>query len=185
MSALSAQALSQDISEASSSLTNQNSRLNVEDQFRQRSREEHNVRHYEKLLVNARSTCQDLDQKLGVKYTPLWVNPDSLSKHSDELPEHVASLLEYAFAGLDDKAKQRQEGREGEKEDDDDDDDKKESVARAKETKMFCFLPARARLEITLSHLRRAHNYCLFCGHQYENQAELESQCPGEDEEDH
>lgn len=52
----------------------------------------------------------------------------------------------------------------------------------------IAFVPSKqpkARLDITLSHLRRAHNYCLFCGHQYSSSDELNISCPGEEEDDH
>lgn len=43
----------------------------------------------------------------------------------------------------------------------------------------------KTRLDVTLSHLRRAHCYCLFCGHRYASDEDLERSCPGEQEDDH
>jgi hypothetical protein len=163
MSASSVQALSRDILQASSKQNNEKDQMSAEEQFRLRSKQDHNVRHYESLLVNARVTCQDLDERLGVQvrvgmgrpcatyaslqtdiyynqYSPLWINPESLSKHSDQVPEHVASLIQFAFAGLDeDKAEDQ------------------DAVARAKETKLFCSLVVSTSIFL----FRRTHlTYC-------------------------
>ncbi|KDN37018.1 hypothetical protein K437DRAFT_276679 [Tilletiaria anomala UBC 951] len=56
---------------------------------------------------------------------------------------------------------------------------------QAAEAKAFCSLDPSIRLDITLAHLRKAHAYCLFCGCQYEDLADLEANCPGEREVDH
>ncbi|BGP32101.1 hypothetical protein JCM10296v2_003880 [Rhodotorula toruloides] len=43
----------------------------------------------------------------------------------------------------------------------------------------------RTRLALTLTYLRNKYNYCLWCGCQYDDRADLEANCPGEAEEDH
>lgn len=60
-------ALSRDITQASFKEANAKLSTSIEEEFRQRTRDEHTIRHYEKLLVDARSTCEDLDEKLGIK----------------------------------------------------------------------------------------------------------------------
>lgn len=60
-------ALSRDIIEATSKEANSMNSMSAEEQFRQRSKDEHTIRHYEKLLVDARRTCEDLDEKLKIK----------------------------------------------------------------------------------------------------------------------
>jgi hypothetical protein len=145
MSALSAQALSQDISKASSKEANAKNTLSKEEVFRQRTRDEQNIRHYERLLIDARSTCEDLDTKLGVQFSPLWLNPESLSKTPDQLPHHVASLVDFAFQGLDDNDK--------------DPDEQKEAIARAQESKEFCQLPVSS----AFTHFKKiCSSICLF-----------------------
>lgn len=197
-------AISKDINSAVKSQENSNPNGKVEEDFRLRSRQVHEQRHLESLLVNARKTCHDLDTlpPFDMAYSPLWINPESLSKQKSELPPHVSELIEYAFAGLNDLISE--EGADKELKDEDSvrvsnhtdekekpagppsqDDEKNAAIQRALDAKRFCFLSSKARLQITLSHLRRTHHYCLFCGHQYTSQEEMESQCPGEEEEDH
>lgn len=67
MSAHSAQALSQDIIKASEKEQEIKTTISAEEQYRKRNREAHSLRHWEKLLVDARKTCEDLDTALGVK----------------------------------------------------------------------------------------------------------------------
>ncbi|BGP24676.1 coiled-coil domain-containing protein 75-like protein [Rhodotorula toruloides] len=43
----------------------------------------------------------------------------------------------------------------------------------------------RTRLALTLTYLRNKYNYCLWCGCQYNDRADLDANCPGEAEEDH
>lgn len=60
-------ALSRDISEAASREQKDSAALDASQAFRRRAGEEHKVRHWQALLVNARSTCEDLDRTLGIE----------------------------------------------------------------------------------------------------------------------
>lgn len=46
-------------------------------------------------------------------------------------------------------------------------------------------LQAKDRLELVLDYLRGRYAYCFWCGTQYDNQEDMEANCPGEDEEAH
>ena len=41
------------------------------------------------------------------------------------------------------------------------------------------------RLRILLSYLRDKYSYCFWCGTEYENSEDMQSNCPGMEEEDH
>jgi hypothetical protein len=49
----------------------------------------------------------------------------------------------------------------------------------------FCHLKAQDRLGLVLAYLRDKHAYCFWCGIEYGSIEEMESQCPGPEEEDH
>lgn len=186
-------AISKDIDLAIDQEKNANS--NIENDFRVRNRAAQEGRHIEALLVTARKTCQELDSMppYSMTYSPLWINPEALKKSKHELPVHVAELIDFAFQGLD-----TNEGNKGEEKNDisplendgeipnkDQEEEAQAAIKRADDARRFCFLSSKARLQITLSHLRRAHHYCLYCGHRYTSEEELNSLCPGEEEDDH
>lgn len=79
LSAQSAQALSRDISRATSKEAIAKSTVTEEERFRQRTSDEQVVRHSERLLVDARSTCENLDGRLGVKVS--CVSRSALGTH--------------------------------------------------------------------------------------------------------
>ena len=53
------------------------------------------------------------------------------------------------------------------------------------EATQFLRLQAQDRLRLVLSYLRSKHHYCFWCGIKYEDEAEMEAQCPGTEEDDH
>ena len=46
-------------------------------------------------------------------------------------------------------------------------------------------MQAADRLQLTLDYLRRRYAYCFWCGTEYENQEDMEQNCPGHEEDDH
>ena len=46
-------------------------------------------------------------------------------------------------------------------------------------------MQATDRLQLTLDYLRRRYAYCFWCGTEYENQEDMEQNCPGPEEDDH
>ena len=50
---------------------------------------------------------------------------------------------------------------------------------------MYIFVKAQDRFHLVLSYLRDKHAYCFWCGVKYDSEEEIESQCPGPDEDDH
>lgn len=46
-------------------------------------------------------------------------------------------------------------------------------------------IQAQDRLELVLDYLRNKYAYCFWCGTQYDDQDDLETSCPGPDEESH
>jgi len=53
------------------------------------------------------------------------------------------------------------------------------------EATQFLRLQAQDRLHLVLSYLREKHAYCFWCGVKYDSEEEIESQCPGPNEDDH
>lgn len=55
------------------------------------------------------------------------------------------------------------------------------------ETSLTIALPFQAqdRLTLVLTHLRDQYAYCFWCGVQYQDESEMEAQCPGPDEDAH
>jgi len=57
-----------------------------------------------------------------------------------------------------------------------------ESLLRVK---THCAMSVSERLDKLLLYLRQEHNYCFWCGLQYNSRDELLSDCPGQDEAEH
>lgn len=53
------------------------------------------------------------------------------------------------------------------------------------EATQFLRLQAQDQLHLVLSYLRDKHAYCFWCGVKYESEEDMQSQCPGPDEDDH
>ncbi|CAD6891992.1 unnamed protein product [Tilletia controversa] len=132
--------------------------------FRSRRAKEEETRRAEMLLRNARRTCEDLDRKMGLDFSVLWLDPNLLRPDARPTEEDV-ELLDRAFPPV---------HTENEHE-----------SSRRRESERFCMLDAQSRLALTTAHLRRVCFYCLFCGCSYSSAEELQAQCPGEDEDDH
>ena len=56
---------------------------------------------------------------------------------------------------------------------------------RRVDAERFGALPLAARLALTVAYLREAYYYCVYCGHQYASESELQRSCPGPSEDEH
>ncbi|CEH12612.1 Predicted RNA binding protein, contains G-patch and Zn-finger domains [Ceraceosorus bombacis] len=130
----------------------------------------------EKLMESARKTTEELDGRVNVEYSPLWLDPRWLWM-PDAAPSEAGSVMEQAFG--------KAEGMEGDEGDGWDEQATCVHQERLREAQRWAKLDTPARLQITLDHLRRAHNYCLFCGCAYDDFDQLQKLCPGLTEEDH
>ncbi|SHO79956.1 Similar to S.cerevisiae protein YLR271W (Putative protein of unknown function) [Malassezia sympodialis ATCC 42132] len=147
--------------------------------FRQRQAEAAQRRHNEGLLRAARKACRECDEAHGWEYSPLWLDPTSLPAAH---PLHDESVLAGENERGHDDAEAlwlyalRDEGppraapapRE-----------------RRVDAERFGALPLAARLALTVAYLREAYYYCVYCGHQYASESELQRSCPGPSEDEH
>lgn len=56
---------------------------------------------------------------------------------------------------------------------------------RRVDAERFGALSVASRLALTVAYLREAYYYCLYCGHQYTSELELQQLCPGPNEDEH
>ncbi|KAK9895639.1 hypothetical protein P389DRAFT_67124 [Cystobasidium minutum MCA 4210] len=175
------------------------------DDYRSRVRSNHAEKRAEGQLKSVRETCISLDEREGIKYNHLWLDP--LEEYHKEREKQLGARSRF-------RIKER-DGLGGEFDDDDNEfgDDQSRGVRRngmrdnldeeleldgdledlnteemekreaAKE--QFLRLSATERLKTTLDYLRNRHHYCFWCGTAYANAEQLATECPGEDEDDH
>lgn len=143
--------------------------------FRTRVSRAHQERHELNLLTRARKTLIDLDRAEGIEYSPLWLDaplyhllsghsadsdPQTIDERMEKDPafKNAVHLLQHAFSAQD---------------------------SQQKEAQKFCNLDTKSQLRLVLDCLRTSHSYCLFCGCSYNDQHDLEQNCPGQSEDDH
>ncbi|CAD6586239.1 MAG: hypothetical protein CYPHOPRED_003453 [Cyphobasidiales sp. Tagirdzhanova-0007] len=179
--------------------------LSVED-YRSRSRANHTERRAEGQLISARKTCQALDEAAGVSCNHIWLDPTEEYRRERAMaiggerfgPKGrlgdfgaVDEGDEEAFGFGDDQGRSahrssevQNEGKiEIEPEDEAFEDD--EILEREEIKRDFLAQSARERLKRTTRYLRQEHDYCFWCGAKYDSKEEMDSECPGEEEEDH
>lgn len=167
--------------------------------FRDRARQEYEERRAEGRLGPAQLTCRTLDEKEGKEFGVLWLNPanpetfptdllDALSLHSID----GGSLSKKTELSLNDRLRRQIEqdklqplGSEDEEELIDKKTAEEPSPELIEEVVQFLRLRAQDRLQLVLSYLRNHHAYCFWCGVHYNDTQDMDSQCPGETEEDH
>ncbi|KAL4241572.1 G patch domain-containing protein 11 [Abortiporus biennis] len=172
--------------------------------FRDRVRHEYEERRSEGRLAAAQRTCVSLDEKAGLKFNILWLNPHN----PDTFPEGLIDALndELIAASLhhkDVETLMEDRLRAGMKADalqplpdlTEDADEEKEKGARSRKTpyseddveeaRQFLRLTATDKLGFVLEYLRNKYSYCFWCGTQYEDEEDMDTNCPGPEEDDH
>ncbi|RPD61927.1 hypothetical protein L226DRAFT_560632 [Lentinus tigrinus ALCF2SS1-7] len=173
--------------------------------FRDRAKQEYEERRANGRLRPAQRTCATLDEKAGIQFNVLWLNPESPETFPEGLldalddPALVASIqrhqTDHSLEGRL-RAKMQAEALRPLKSslDDVDADDGTEkaelrqspySEEDLQEAVQFLRLGAQDRLTLVLDYLRRKYAYCFWCGTQYEDAEDMDNNCPGPDEDAH
>ncbi|KIY49526.1 RNA-binding domain-containing protein [Fistulina hepatica ATCC 64428] len=172
--------------------------------FRDRARTEYEDRRAAGKLRSAQRTCRTLDEKAEKDYNVLWLDPENPHSFPTGLIEGLETLttldLRIVTArdeddeGIDRATRLRRQMREDALRpiDSADDEMPRKSIATPEyapdvleEAVQFLRLPARDRLSLVLAYLRTRYAYCLYCGTQYDNEADMKENCPGPEEDDH
>ncbi|KAG1753856.1 uncharacterized protein EDB91DRAFT_1326349 [Suillus paluster] len=178
--------------------------------FRDRARREYEERRAEGRLAPARRTCLTLDEKAGITFNVLCLNPnepesipqglmDPLSAHTllvSPLPSALIDTSQSHAARL--HAQMRADALLPVSSGLDDEDDDTGALTEEapttveefpqeviEEAAYFLRLGPRDRLKLLLDYLREKYAYCFWCGTQYEDSSDLAESCPGPDEDDH
>ncbi|KAF8803703.1 RNA-binding domain-containing protein [Phlegmacium glaucopus] len=170
--------------------------------FRERARDDYNNRRAEGRLAPAQLTCATLDEQMEKSFNVLWLNPnnpntfprglmDALSAHNssnigiipNETGESVQSRLRKQMQADALQPVDHEESTTNKKSFIPAEDQYSPEVLE--EATQFLRLQAQDRLYLVLSYLRDKHAYCFWCGVKYESEGEIQSQCPGPDEDDH
>ncbi|KAJ7283819.1 hypothetical protein C8J57DRAFT_1432829 [Mycena rebaudengoi] len=167
--------------------------------FLDRAKHEYEERRAEGRLAPAQRTCASLDEKAGKSFNALWLNPRDL----ESFPPGLAEALNlYTTLDINATPRDHSVGIEarlrrqmaadtlqplGAADDivDSTTGPLKFPSETLEEVSQFLRLQATDRLQLVLSYLRDKYSYCFWCGTQYDDEEEMESQCPGTDEEAH
>ncbi|CAL1702243.1 unnamed protein product [Somion occarium] len=171
--------------------------------FRDRARQEYEERRAEGQLGPAQRTCVTLDEKDGREFNVLWLNPNNPDGFPEGFldalndPVLVASIhrnrVDTSLEGRL-RARMQADALQPLTSTLDDVESRKDKVTLAKttyseedikEATQFLRLGPKDRLTLVLEYLRRRYAYCFWCGTEYNDQEDLENNCPGPDEEDH
>jgi len=177
--------------------------------YRSRARDEFVERRAEGRLRPATRTLITLDEKAGIEFNILSLDPHDAETIPPELLDALQEFLVAGFRGDATIAADRETdalrlkrqmqldalqplGHNGPDDDDDELPHKKsaepsrdfldDDIRSAKE---FLGLNAQDRLARVTMYLRRQYFYCFWCGTQYDNEQDLAENCPGEDEDAH
>lgn len=172
--------------------------------FRDRARREYEERRAEGRLGPTRRTCLTLDEKAGITFNVLCLDPNDPesvpSGLMDALSAHtlLVSPLPSASGDASHKAHLRAQMAADAllpvsslDEDDNDNDNETPTTVEEfpqeviEEAAYFLRLGPRDRLKLLLDYLREKYSYCFWCGTQYEDSIDLEQNCPGPEEEEH
>ncbi|PPQ77314.1 hypothetical protein CVT25_010896 [Psilocybe cyanescens] len=170
--------------------------------YRDRARDEYKNRQAEGRLAPAQLTCTTLDEQMGKSFNILWLNPnnhatfpagliEALAAHNGGvvLPENRAESIQERL-----RKQMQADALHPIKPDEDESSENMKSSVFAKdqfspelleEATQFLRLQAQDRLHLVLSYLRYKHAYCFWCGIKYDIDEEMQSQCPGPEEDDH
>ncbi|KAF5333499.1 hypothetical protein D9611_002327 [Ephemerocybe angulata] len=182
--------------------------------YRSRARDEYNNRRAEGRLGPAQRTCATLDEQAGKEFNVLWLNPnnadsfpdgliDALMLHSNLLlglikPPRQGDPTISTHANTEAQRLRLQMQADALQPLHGDEDDisgaaRKTAVSAVDqytsdildEATQFLRLQAQDRLQLVLSYLREKYSYCFWCGIKYENDEDMEKECPGANEDDH
>ncbi|KAI0356638.1 hypothetical protein OH77DRAFT_1436266 [Trametes cingulata] len=177
--------------------------------FRDRARQEYEERRAVGRLGPAQRTCATLDEKAGIQLNVLWLNPENPETFPEGLldalddPALVASIQRHrADHSIEGRLRAKMQADalrplKSSLEDVDDDGggggaaEKAElrkspySEEELEEALQFLRLNPQDRLTLVLDYLRRKYAYCFWCGTQYDDQEDMEKNCPGPDEDAH
>lgn len=107
-------------------------------------------------LPAAVSVCEKLDAEKEITSNVLWVlKPVHLEGDEEEIKAQELEIQE------------------------------KESLYPEEEVRQLKELPLTEKLDKVVDYLRTKHLYCFWCSAKYENEEDLEANCPGPSEEDH
>ncbi|XP_041351990.1 G patch domain-containing protein 11-like [Gigantopelta aegis] len=142
------------------------------DQFIQRRREVQVDRRTENDLCKSQKVCEQLDSQKDIErplenfFWPKELLPTTKKPCTTELNEDTSELRSTAWESDDD--------------DNDDDDDVNEEADDESS-----HLSSLEKLQLLTSYLRRSHKYCLWCGTNFTDDADMEANCPGDTAEAH
>ncbi|KAJ6629166.1 hypothetical protein B0H10DRAFT_2173116 [Mycena sp. CBHHK59/15] len=155
--------------------------------FRDRAKHEYEERRAEGRLAPAQRTCASLDEKAGKLSFPPGLS-EALNLHTT-LEFSTTSNRERDQASIEARLRRQMMADTLQPLGTVDDVFDLTTVSPTQfpsevleEVATFC---APDRLQLVLSYLREKYAYCFWCGSQYENEEDMESQCPGIDEEAH
>jgi len=168
--------------------------------FRDRARDEYNNRRAEGRLVPAQLTCRTLDEQMGKSFNVLLLSPNNhdtfpaglikalslnsnlpvvSERHGDPIQNRLKQQMRAdALQPLHDDPL----GEPGPVMKSPEDQFSPEVLEEATQ---FLRLQAQDRLHLVLSYLRHKHAYCFWCGVKYEDEEDMQNQCPGTEEDDH
>ncbi|KAF8211287.1 hypothetical protein K438DRAFT_1807059 [Mycena galopus ATCC 62051] len=178
--------------------------------FRDRAKHEYEERRAEGRLAPAQRTCASLDEKAGKTFNVLWLNPNNPDSFPPGLLDalNIRTTLEISpppskrdherdrdsTVSIEARLRRQMAADTLQPLGALDDGDVKAAVLPTsnefssevlEETTHFLRLHAPDRLELVLSYLRDNYAYCFWCGSQYESAEEMDSECPGENEDSH
>lgn len=139
------------------------------------SRAKYDATKADSILRQARRTLEELDRRQGIESSVLWLDPAEIEARrwrrirARRMGEPVS----------DDEGEELEGDRRPAATEEVVDDAIKTSRDQ------WLTLDVHARLAQTLNHLRTEHHYCLWCGCAYNDDADLDENCPGEDEDAH
>ncbi|KAJ3761652.1 hypothetical protein EV360DRAFT_92898 [Lentinula raphanica] len=170
----------------------------AKEDFRDRARREYEERRAENRLGPAQRTCATLDEKSGIPFNVLWLNPGNPDTFPpgliETLNQHTTMNITVDQEYLDDDNLERRLRKEMKANALQPISDEVEnelvvateySQAILEEIQQFFRLQPQDRLTLVISYLRDHYAYCFWCGTQYDDHDDMKNNCPGPDEDAH
>jgi len=151
-------------------------------------------------LAPAQLTCATLDEQMGKSFNVLWLNPNNPNTFPQGLMDALyntgnpATIANDAGDSIQSRLRKQMQADSLQPIDDAEPATNTKSLIPTEdqygsevleEATQFLRLQAQDRLHLVLSYLRDKHAYCFWCGVKYDSEEEIQSQCPGSDEDDH